>query len=45
MPAYKDEERGTWYAMFYYVDWTGIRHKKSVGLKQCVRQKNMRENF
>lgn len=29
MPAYKDEKnRGTWYAMFYYVDWTGIRKRK-----------------
>ena len=23
MPAYKDEKRGTWYASFYYKDWTG----------------------
>lgn len=28
MPAYKDKERGTWYAMFYYTDWQGIKHKK-----------------
>ena len=28
MPAYKDKERGTWYASFYYVDWQGRRHKK-----------------
>ena len=25
MPAYKDEKRGTWYARFYYTDWTGKR--------------------
>lgn len=23
MPAYKDKQRGTWYAAFYYKDWTG----------------------
>lgn len=28
MPAYKDTERGTWYAQFYYEDWTGKRRKK-----------------
>ncbi len=28
MPAYKDQTRNTWYAMFYYIDWTGERHKK-----------------
>lgn len=28
MPVYKDEQRNTWYAMFYYVDWTGARRKK-----------------
>lgn len=28
MPTYKDKERGTWYAMFYYTDWQGIKHKK-----------------
>lgn len=27
MPVYKDEKRGTWYAMFYYTDWQGVRHK------------------
>lgn len=27
MPAYKDEKRGTWYAMFYSTDWQGVRHK------------------
>ena len=25
MPAYKDKDRGTWYASFYYTDWQGAR--------------------
>ena len=25
MPAYKDEQRGTWYVRFRYTDWTGKR--------------------
>lgn len=34
MPAYKDKKRGTWYANFYYVDWTGERkHKCKRGFK------------
>ena len=28
MPAYKDKERGTWYASFYYTDWHGDRRLK-----------------
>lgn len=28
MPAYKDEQRGTWYCCFYYTDWQGKRQKK-----------------
>jgi integrase len=28
MPAYKDEERGTWYASFHYTDYTGINRRK-----------------
>ncbi|OPZ65868.1 MAG: putative prophage phiRv2 integrase [Firmicutes bacterium ADurb.Bin506] len=28
MPVYKDEARGTWYASFYYTDWTGKRRLK-----------------
>ncbi|MGM9602558.1 MAG: tyrosine-type recombinase/integrase [Faecousia sp.] len=28
MPAYKDKERGTWYASFYYTDWHGARKLK-----------------
>ena len=29
MPAYKDKERNTWMASFYYVDWTGTKKKKN----------------
>ena len=28
MPAYKDKAKGTWYASFYYEDWTGKKEKK-----------------
>lgn len=28
MPAYKDKAKGTWYASFYYEDWTGKKVKK-----------------
>lgn len=28
MPVYKDEARGTWYASFYYTDWTGKKRLK-----------------
>lgn len=28
MPVYKDDERGTWYALFYYTDWTGAKRRK-----------------
>lgn len=28
MPAYKNHDRGTYYASFYYIDWTGQKHKK-----------------
>ena len=28
MPAYKDTQKGTWYAAFYYQDWKGIKKKK-----------------
>ena len=28
LPAYKDEQRGTWYASFYYTDWRGSRKLK-----------------
>lgn len=28
MPAYKDKNKGTWYASFYYENWMGIKEKK-----------------
>lgn len=28
IPAYKDKQRGTWYASFYFTDWQGHRKKK-----------------
>lgn len=28
MPVYKDEERKTWYASFYYTNWNGEKKKK-----------------
>lgn len=28
MPAYKDEQRNTWYCQFYYEDWKGNKKKK-----------------
>lgn len=28
MPVYKDEDRNTWYCIFYYTDWTGERKRK-----------------
>ena len=31
MPAYKDKAKGTWYASFYYEDWTGKKVKKMNG--------------
>lgn len=28
VPAYKDQQRGTWFASFYYTDWQGARKLK-----------------
>ena len=28
MPVFKDENKGTWYVMARYVDWTGERKQK-----------------
>lgn len=28
MPAYKDKKGNTWFAAFYYEDWTGENKKK-----------------
>lgn len=34
MPVYKNKDKGTWYASFYYRDWTGVnRRKKKEGFK------------
>ena len=34
MPVYKDEERNTWYASFYYTNWKGeYKKKKKRGFK------------
>ena len=36
MVAYKDEERGTWYVSFRYIDWAG---KKTQKLKRGFKTK------
>jgi hypothetical protein len=38
IPAYKDKERGTWYASFYYTDWQG--HRKLKKKRGFARQKD-----
>ena len=46
MPAYKDKKRGTWYANFYYMDWTGERkHKCKRGFKTQREAKEYERNF
>lgn len=46
MPAYKDEERGTWYALFYYTDWQGNRkRKKKRGFKTQREAKAFEREF
>ena len=46
MPAYKDEERGTWYALFYYTDWMGNRkRKKKRGFKTLREAKEFEREF
>lgn len=42
MPAYKDKERGTWYASFYYMDWSGQRKLKK---KRGFARKKDAEDF
>ena len=42
MPAYKDKERGTWYASFYYTDWQGRRRLKK---KRGFARKKDAEDF
>lgn len=41
MPAYKDPERGTWYASFYYTDWQG--HRKLKKKRGFARKKDAEE--
>ena len=46
MPAYKDEERKTWYVRFYYTDWTGQRkQKKKRGFKTLREAKEFERSF
>lgn len=46
MPAYKDKKRGTWYANFYYQDWTGERkHKCKRGFKTQREAKEYERSF
>lgn len=46
MPAYKDKQRGTWYANFYYKDWTGERkHKCKRGFKTQREAKEYERSF
>lgn len=46
MPVYKDEIRGTWYAKFNYVDWTGsIKQKLKRGFSKQKDAKEFERNF
>ena len=46
MPVYKDEERGTWYASFYYTNWQGERKKKKKrGFKKRSEAKDWETQF
>lgn len=46
MPVYKDEDRGTWYASFYYTDWMGNRKlKKKRGFKTQREAKEFEREF
>ena len=46
MPVYKDNERGTWTARFYYTDWTGQRkQKKKRGFKRQIDAKEYEREF
>ncbi len=42
MPVYKDEKRKTWYASFYYTDWTGARRRKK---KEGFKKKSDAQDF
>lgn len=46
MPAYKDKQRNTWYANFYYTDWTGKKvHKCKRGFKRQADAKAWEKEF
>lgn len=46
MPVYKDTERGTWFASFYYTDWQGKRRlKKKRGFLRQKDAKAFEEEF
>lgn len=46
MPTYKDEQRGTFYCSFYYVDWTGAKkRKKKEGFKLERDAKSFERDF
>ena len=46
LPTYKDKERGTWYASFYYTDWQGRRRlKKKRGFLRQKDAKAFEEEF
>ena len=42
MPVYKDDSSGSWYAQFYFTDWTGERKKK---LKRGFATKNEAQTY
>ncbi len=46
MPIYKNEERGTYYASFYYTDWKGEKkRKKKEGFKTKREAKQFEHDF
>lgn len=46
MPVYKDKDRGTWYASFYYTDWQGHRKlKKKRGFERQKDAKAFEDEF
>lgn len=46
MPVYKNEKRNTWYASFYYKDWTGKRiRKKKEGFATCKQAVDYEREF
>lgn len=46
IPAYKDKQRGTWYASFYFTDWQGQRKlKKKRGFATRREAKTFEDEF